>query len=337
MGVIAWFVGLVARSRRTSSKASRWDRESLAPTLRVRRLEERRVLNADAVPVDQLVIDAGSDGGDGQADTFHIEQDAGQVRVSVNGQEVAKGSLADIGHITIRGSLDDDILITEFKGGEPLAGLELLFDGGDGGNDTLVIGDSAPVDEVNYSFGEGGENRIQIISADGDAQISYRGIEAVNDQLSAQERSFNFADEGQDVTLDDAADSHDDVSRLLVNGSEGGENDLVVSFRNPSESLVINTSAQQQETDSVNVAGLDGSFDADLRVVGSSDDSLWIGGTVGVGQGDVDLVSGTILLNGQVSTNAANVSLTATHEIYVGANGGVFNAGGLISIEAPSI
>ncbi|HEX2473104.1 MAG TPA: hypothetical protein VHK01_00075, partial [Lacipirellulaceae bacterium] len=187
----------MARSRRASSKASRWDRESLAPTLRVKRLEERRVLNADAVPVDQLVIDAGSDGSDGQADTFHIEQDAGYVRVSVNGQEVANAAIADIGGITIRGSLDDDILLAEFKGGEPLAGLELLFDGGDGGNDALMLTDSAPVDEVNYSFGEGGENRIQIISADGEAQISYRGIESVNDQLAAEERSFQFADEGQ--------------------------------------------------------------------------------------------------------------------------------------------
>ncbi len=123
----------------------------------------------------------------------------------------------------------------------------------------------------------------------------------------------------------------------VVNGSGDGENDLVVSFRNPSESLVISTSDQQEDTDSVNVAGLDGSFDADLHIVGSSDDSLSIGGSVGVGQGDVDLVSGTILLSGRVSTNAANVSFAATHEIYVGADGGVYNAGGIITINAPSI
>ncbi|HJQ79843.1 MAG TPA: hypothetical protein VJ828_07800, partial [Lacipirellulaceae bacterium] len=337
MGVFAWFVGLVARTRRAQYQASRWNRESLAPTLRVKRLEDRRVLNADAMPVDQLVVDAGSDGGDGQADTFHIEQDAERVRVSVNGQEVASAALSDISGISIHGSLDDDILMAEFKGGEPLAGLELLFDGGEGGNDSLTLGGEAAVDEISYSFGEGGENRIQISSADGSAQISYRGVEAVDDQLVASNRSFRLDDDGQDVTLDDAGTTNDDVSRLLVTNGASSENELIVSFRNPSESLVIDNSARHDEADSVNLAGLDGSFDADLRVVGSSEDAISIGGSIGIGQGDVDLVSGSILLSGRVSTNAASVSLAASHDIYIGADAGVFNAGGTITIEAPSI
>jgi hypothetical protein len=337
MGVFAWFAGLVARTRRAQYQASRWNRESLAPTLRVKRLEDRRVLNADAVPVDQLVVDAGGDGGDGQADTFHIEQDAERVRVSVNGQEVANAALSEISGISIRGSLDDDILMAEFKGGEPLAGLELLFDGGEGGNDSLTLGGEASVDEINYSFGESGENRIQINSVDGSAQISYRGIEAVDDQLIAADRGFHFESDGQDVTLDDAGTTNDGVSRLVVTDAASYESDLVVSFRNPSESLVIDNSVHQEETDSVSLAGLDSGFDADLRVVSSGEDALSIGGSIGVGHGDVDLVSGSILLSGRISSNAASVSFTANHEIYIGANGGVFNAGGTVTIEAPNI
>ncbi|HEY3395673.1 MAG TPA: hypothetical protein VGK58_23425, partial [Lacipirellulaceae bacterium] len=337
MGVFAWFAGLAARTRRAQYQVSRWNKESLAPTLRVKRLEDRRVLNADAMPVDQLVVDAGGDGGDGQADTFHIEQDAERVRVSVNGQEVANAALSDISGISIRGSLDDDMLMAEFKGGEPLAGLELLFDGGEGGNDSLMLGGEAAVDEISYSFGEGGENRIQINSAEGSAQISYRGVEAVDDQLIAADRSFRMEDDGQDVTLDDAGAANDDISRLVVSDAASYEDDLVVSFRNPSESLVIDNSARQDETDSLSLAGLDSGFDADLRVVGSSEDAISIGGSIGVGQGDVDLVSGSILLSGRVSTNAASVSFAASRDIYIGTDGGVFNAGGTITVEAPRI
>src|SRR5687767_6083034 len=118
MEVINW-VSRYLVGRRTRRSPGRWNRETLAPRLRVKRLEERRVLNAQAMPVEQLVIDAGAAGGDGQADTFHIEQDAEHIRVSVNGQEVSRTPFGQIESITIRGSLDDDILIAEFKSGEP--------------------------------------------------------------------------------------------------------------------------------------------------------------------------------------------------------------------------
>jgi len=239
MRVFAWLHGLMAHSRRARSRANRWDRDSLAPTLRVKRLEERRVLNADAAPLDQLVIDAGSDAGDGQADTFHIEQHADHVRISVNGQEVSKTPLGQLNAITIQGSLDDDILIAEFKGGEPLAGLELLFDAGDGGHDAFTLLDGAPVDEVNYHFGDEGTNRIELVSAEGSATISYRGVEAVHDQLTAQDRNFRFGEDGQNIALDDAGTAADDFSRLVIKDAGDLQSELVVSFKNPLDSLEL--------------------------------------------------------------------------------------------------
>src|SRR4051794_22446885 len=72
MGVFAWILGRARRLPKRGAKANRWDRTSLAPNLRVRRLEERRVLNADAAPVQTLVIDAGTSAGDGHTDTFVV-------------------------------------------------------------------------------------------------------------------------------------------------------------------------------------------------------------------------------------------------------------------------
>src|SRR5262245_35097775 len=115
MGLFAWILGRKRLSRNSRSKANRWDRASLAPHLRVRRLEERRVLNADAAPVQQLLVNAGTSAADGHADTFVVEQHDNQIRISVNGQEVSNSPIAQINSISIQGSSDDDVLIAEFK------------------------------------------------------------------------------------------------------------------------------------------------------------------------------------------------------------------------------
>jgi hypothetical protein len=188
MGAFTWLHQFVARPRPSNTQS--WDRESLTPALHVKRLEERRVLNADAAPVEQLVIDAGSAAGDGQADTYVVEQHDDHLRVSVNGQEVSSTPLGQFDAIHIRGSLDDDILIAEFKSGEPLAGLDLLFDGGDGGTDTITLQGDISAQEVTHDFGANAEHRIGIESAAGHATISHLGVETVNDQLASANRTF---------------------------------------------------------------------------------------------------------------------------------------------------
>src|SRR5262245_34481801 len=100
MSVFAWILSRAGWSRKRAKK-NRWDRASLAPNLRVRRLEERRVLNADAAPVQALVVDAGSSAADGHADTFVVEQHDSQVRITVNGKEVSDTPISQLGKISI--------------------------------------------------------------------------------------------------------------------------------------------------------------------------------------------------------------------------------------------
>ncbi len=337
MGVFAWIRELSRGSSCGSSKAKRWDQRSLAPILRVRRLEERRVLNAEAAPLNQLVIDAGDAAADGQADTFRVEQSADDVRISVNGQEVSRTPVGQLGQITIQGSLDDDILIAEFKAGEPLAGLELLFDGGNSGADSLTLIGGDSFDTVTHHFAEAGVNRVAFGSDSALSTVTYVGLEAVDDQLTAENRVFHFEAGGQQITLDDFGSATDDLSSIIVTDSVGLGRELTVAFRNPTNSLAIETHASAEKTDSIGLAGVDRNFNADLRVLGSEDDVLTVLGPIDAGQGDIDLVVGTVNLEGSLTTSGANVRFDATQAVFIGEEGVVRNDSGTIRIDAPSI
>ena len=301
----------------------------------MKRLEERRVLNADVAPVEQLVVDAGSAAADGQADTYVVEQHEDHVRISVNGQEVSRTPIAQLDSIHIRGSLDDDILIAEFKSGEPLAGLDLLFDGG-GGNDTLTLNGDISAQEITHEFGDADSNRVGIESSAGHSTISYLGVEAVHDNLTTENRTFRFESGGQQISLSDFGTSHDNLSRIVAtDASEHSE--LSVVFKNPTNTLGIETNASVERTDSVEFNGLDDNFRADLHVLGSPDDLLTVQGPTDLGGGDLELLIGTIRIEDSLTTSHATLSVHAVHEVFIGESGVIFNDGGNFVIEAPSI
>jgi hypothetical protein len=341
MGVFAWIFGLNRRPRAVHPKRSRrgtqsrWDRESLAPHLHVRRLEERRVLNADAAPVQQLVVDAGAAAGDGQADTFIVDQRDNQLSISVNGQEVARAEANQLDSIRIKGSADDDLLIAEFKSGEPLAAMSLLFEGNDGADTLTLRGDTAASD-VSYSFGEGGANHVGVESSNGDAMIAFSGVESVQDQLTAATRDFRFESGGQEITLKDAGTADDDVSRLDVKDSFQ-QSQLSVIFKNPTESLSIDTKDATETRDSLTLAGLDDNYRADLHVIGSPDDLLTVRGPTDLGGGDLNVLTGAVNVESSLTTTHAEFTLRASSEVLVTEAGLLTNDAGSISLEAPSI
>src|SRR5262245_54569717 len=113
----SWIQGLRKHFGQSVSRHKRWTQETLVWPLRVTRLEDRRVLNADAMPIQQLVVTAAAAAGNGQADTFHIEQLDNQIRVSLNDHEVVRAPLGDNTSLKIEGSTDDDIFIIDLKDG----------------------------------------------------------------------------------------------------------------------------------------------------------------------------------------------------------------------------
>jgi hypothetical protein len=335
MGIFTWLYALYGQRSKTS--ANHWHRRALAPTLRVRRLEERRVLNADAAPLTQLVIDAGEAASDGQADTFHVELQADHVRVSVNGRELSKTPVGQVESIMIRGSLDDDLLIAEFKAGEPLAGLELLFDGGRGDNSIRLAGDR-PRDSVTHQFGDLGSGRIVVGTATDYSTVAYVGVQTIHDSIASENRTFQLETGGQQLKLNDFGDRDDGLSRISVGDALNKDRELVVVFHNPSESLHIKTGMEaNRSADRVELAGLDRTFDAHLRVSAAGKDELTLNGQIDAKGGDVALVSGRVNIEDTLTTRGANLSIEATDQVFIGEQGRLRNDGGRIVVHAPSI
>ncbi len=92
------------------------------PRLYDSQLETRRVLNADptALATDALalVLNAGTAAGDGRADRFEISQtsqpsgqgiDRQEITVSINDQQVWRGTADQFAHVRLQGSSDQDI------------------------------------------------------------------------------------------------------------------------------------------------------------------------------------------------------------------------------------
>ncbi|MDC0935255.1 hypothetical protein OAS39_03135, partial [Pirellulales bacterium] len=265
-----------------SSKGRRrngWGADELVARLNVKRLEERRVLNADAAPVEVLVVDAGDSGGDGQADSYYVQHDAESIRVSVNGQEIAAGLTADVNEIRIRGSADNDVLVADL-----LAGVDLVFDGGAGDDQLVVVGDQS-YDQVAYEVQPDGSARIDATGPDGDVAIRTSGVEAIRDARDADARTFNVAADGRHVTLS-AGNDAGTSSTLVIDGRR----QLEIEFDNPADTLHVDTSRDASGedhagTDRVDLAGLGSQFDADLQITGSADDSLYLVGETDLGAG----------------------------------------------------
>lgn len=335
MGVFAWILGGARWSKKRRPKANRWDRVSLAPNLRVRRLEERRVLNADAAPVQALVVNAGAAAGDGHADTFVVEQHDNQVRVSINGKEVSNTPISQISTIKIQGSSDDDILIAEFKSGEPLAGFNLMFDG-KGGKDALVLNSNAPVNSVAYNLGASSGDHVDIKSGSDAAEIGFTNVESVNDSLTAQSRSFNIQSGGEQLTISDAGTANDARSQIEINNPLNGTRELIV-FKNPTSEFSLKTDASTDKADTVTLNGFDHNYQANTHVVGSSDDLLIVHGPTDLSTGNLDVNTGTVRVESSLTTSHANLDIHATNEFLLTGAGALHNDAGNIRVDAPTI
>ena len=330
-----WLDGLRGRWRQVADRRSR-DRgqDDLVSYLYVTRLEERRVLNAGAVS--QLVVDAGESANDGQADTFHIEQDGDHIQISVNDDIVGRTRADELESITINGSLDDDVVTAELAEGGALDGLEIRIVGGDGGSDVLRLVADQDFDSVTHQV-ENGTSRVTI--GDASASIIFAGMETVYDELTADARTFEFTSDSQHVTLDDFAASDDTLSRLEVSDAdpEVGEAWTVI-FTSPTNELHIDTSATVGDgSDRVDIQGLDASFTADLFIEGGTDDTLLISGRTEIGGGDVSLFGGEIFVEDTIVTHEATVRLTAADEITIAEHATVESDYGEVILTAPDI
>jgi hypothetical protein len=220
-------------------------------------------------------LDAGPQANDGAPDTFQVARDGANIQLLLNGTVVFTTPFADSPLVTVGGSSDNDTLIVDFSGGNPIPTPGVVYNGGGPGDtDTLVLTGGAPT-TVEHTFTSVSDGTVDI---DG-SLITYTGLEPITDTLVAVNRVFTFGPGADSITLSDNVTPNDNVSRISsVASSE------TVDFRNPSGStLTVNAG---DGDDSVNVRPLD-------RGVGNGPPSLAVaihgeGGNDGVDVSNAD-------------------------------------------------
>ena len=108
----SWLRQLCSRlTRRHQLSADRQLRDDLFPTLSVTRLEKRLVLNADAVPVAvpvaELVVDAGAAANDGQADTLPQKSAQSHLQKPEETAQVRDRSAGQLGEARRKGEYNE--------------------------------------------------------------------------------------------------------------------------------------------------------------------------------------------------------------------------------------
>jgi hypothetical protein len=190
-------------------------------------------------------MDTGPLADDGEPDTYRLRLSGDNIEALLNDTVVFISPLQDAPQLTVTGSTDDDTLIVDLSGGNPIPVESVLFDGGGpGDSDTLIItGGSAAT--VSHTFTGAGSGTVDL---DG-SMISYTGLEPIIDQIDAIDRLFTFGNGDDVVFVGDDPTPNDNHSRISSDGSSE-----TVDFRNPAHSLTVNTGGGN---DTVSIAQLD--------------------------------------------------------------------------------
>ena len=197
-------------------------RNEVFPGLFVRELEQRRVLSAGSVTLQELgktlVISAGLQAQNDSPDTFEVTRQGNTLEVAVNGQATATAKLEQISTIKLQAATDQDTFILNFSGGNivPSGGIQISgIQGPHGDQDTVVLqGGSvgSPIESLVQQSNGIGSGFIQIAlggspsggSSDGTGAVAYSGIGSIQNQIQAQQ-----------VTLEDSTPA----DTLAVTGS----------------------------------------------------------------------------------------------------------------------
>lgn len=239
----------------------------------------------------------GNEADDGSADTFRIVNNSTRIEVYINDVLSAQAERVSVTNIVIDGSGDDDILMLDGIGGDPLPAGGFTFNGG---GQTSADGDrieavNRTVTSVEHaaSLSVAGEGSITI---DGTAS-QYNGVERIVDRLIATDRSFSLTDADESIVIGDDDTSSNGLSRISSNGIA-----LPVDFADPTGSLTVNALGGN---DGVTIQNLDsgafgvianGGAGADTLTGGGADDQLNGGegnDTILGGGGNDDLNGGT--------------------------------------------
>jgi cyclophilin family peptidyl-prolyl cis-trans isomerase/Ca2+-binding RTX toxin-like protein len=228
----------------------------------------------------------GNEADDGSADTFRIVRNGTRFEIYINDVLSAQAEETSVTDIVINGSDDDDILILDGSGGNPLSTGGFTFNAG---GQMSIAGDridilSGTVTSVVHASsltiaGEG------LFTVDGITN-QYSGVEAIVDRLVATHRTFNLTDSDEQVVIGDDGTSSNGLSRISSDGIA-----LPIDFADPTGSLTVNSLGGN---DFITIQNLDGGEFGVSANGGAGADTL-LGG---VGNDELDGGDDSDILNG---------------------------------------
>jgi Ca2+-binding RTX toxin-like protein len=229
---------------------------------------ETFVINVTPV-IGDLVFDAPIDNG---PNTILLRRDGSILQVidEATGQVVASRRLGSTIGIIINGAAnEDDQLTVDLKsGGLILVPAGIQFNGGDGGNDVLIIAE-ADFATVTYAATGADNGSITFEAIEEIIEIAYTGLEPIIDNSNADDRIFQDipGSNSQIRLLDDSIPNNNKLT-IDANGSGGFES---VTFVSPRVTLTINAG---DGDDLVQILPLDELFAAALQVNGGSGNDI---------------------------------------------------------------
>ena len=198
-------------------------------------------------------------------------------------------------------------------------GKNLDFNGGAGGNDTLVITGGATTSYVS-TYLNANDGSVAFTGAIA-GTIAYTGLEPVDIDVSAEVAEFVFLGAAEVITVTDET-ANDGFMR--INSNLLGE---LTNFEIPTSQLIIRTSTGAAGADTVTISSVDAQFRASVLIDTDGGDTvnldaaLTLGSATSAGNFTINNAN-TVNLNANISTNAGTNagSISITGPVTLGAN-----------------
>jgi hypothetical protein len=247
----------------------------------------------DIAVTEDSSLDAGPQANDGVPDTFRLVRNGADLEGYLNGALVFVRAFADVTDLSVRGSTDDDTLVVDFSGGDPLPASGLAYDGsGPGDHDTLFLTGGTAGSIVYTAI----DAHSGTVSVDGET-IAYTGLEPITDDLVAASRELVFG------AGDDAIELAIAAGRTLLT-SPSSE---TIDFANPTGTLTLRAGEGDDAVVVTGVSAYELLVDAgggSNAIVSSVPVGVLVSGTEGAdaiaAAGSADML--TLDVNGTVST-----------------------------------
>jgi hypothetical protein len=203
-------------------------------------------------------LDTGGQADDATPDTFRVFIDGDNTTVTLNGVLLYSQPTSGITDFSFLGSGDNDTLVIDFGGGNPIPAGGLTYNGenptsGDD-NDVLSVVNGMSVDAIYTTAGSSSGS----INFDG-RLITYTGLEPIIDDILVEHREFVFSDGDDEITVDVGTE------RSFVDSPDSES----VDFINPTQSVTI---ASGDGDDTITIGGsVDPGYQLNLKAGNGSD------------------------------------------------------------------